>query len=436
MNNPAPRAYPELRSGLPEPRRPISFVCLRYSSQFEHNIIKSEAVIDPMNEFIVVDNPANVFFDTLGQAILSGLKHASHDLVLIVHEDLLLRPGWQAQWEQSLASLEAVDPDWGIVGVLGWDAEGELQGHNGGPWGVNNTMEDKDFLPVSRIDEQLIAFRQSRAPRPDPNLPSIHNVGRDLPRQAAAAGAGTYVVNAPPIHKYADGAGAPVLGPKKKRPGPKKASPLTAWRDVSDEFLRAKWEGAAFDAKAKSMTATQEAILSSPDVLIAPAGATQAGWDGSPVDPGESFVAAMYRTILRRHRCPDRIQMSANTGDLRQSARRLLKQRGWPDRWAFHVRGSELAIADILAAFPEARIRAAHDPFVTTGDELELADRLADPIYQTLCREAYDWSGKTRQSILDDGAEARAAVVAAFRTHIVAEQQARAEAEAGSREGT
>lgn len=425
------RDYPSIRQGLPPPRRPISFICLHYSDEFEHNILKSDCVHDPLNEFIAIENPANAFYDTLGQAMRAGLARASHDLIAAVHEDLLLLPGWQAQLEQSLAALEAVDPDWGVAGAIGWDEGGAMQGHNGGPWGVNNSFAEADFIPVVRIDEQIILLRQSSGIAFDPALPSIHNVGRDLPLQANAIGRRTYVVNAPPIHKFADETGSPVLGPRRKnRDGPKTASPHTAMRDCSDEYYRVKWGlpmKRAGQSKPRALDPGREAVLFAPTILVAPVGTIGPNWDGVPVASDGGFASAVFRTIVRKHRCPDPRQSEASIGDLRASAFSLLKRSGWPARWAFCVPGSELALDILLEAFPSATVVMPAAEGATTVEEEAACAALDSPIHQTLCRAAYDHMGLARETMLAEAGPVRARRVAAYRAAMVAEQAGRME---------
>src|SRR6187401_1480814 len=68
-------------AGGRKPQRPISFVTVHYSGDIEHNLFASECVADSFNELIVVDNRENLFFPTLGQALLHGMDQARNELV-------------------------------------------------------------------------------------------------------------------------------------------------------------------------------------------------------------------------------------------------------------------------------------------------------------------------------------------------------------------
>ena len=140
------RNYPKITKNLPPPTRPISFICVKFSDEFQHNIVTSESIHDNLNEFIVVDNRSDIFFQTLGQAMYTGIIQAKNDLLVIVHEDVVLQPGWQAMFEKSLKELEQHDPDLLVVGLVGWDKDKNLVGHKSDPHRFRNTFGDKSLL--------------------------------------------------------------------------------------------------------------------------------------------------------------------------------------------------------------------------------------------------------------------------------------------------
>ena len=75
--------------------QPISIVTVAYSNALDYNLLRSECVADPANQVIVVDNAFNLFFESLGLAITAGLTKVRHDIVVFVHEDVLLPNHWQ-----------------------------------------------------------------------------------------------------------------------------------------------------------------------------------------------------------------------------------------------------------------------------------------------------------------------------------------------------
>ena len=287
------RKYPEIDKKFTAPTCPISFVCVKYSNEFEHNILKSECIHDKLNEFIVVDNTCNLFFSSMVQAILEGTSKAKHDLVIVVHEDVVLLPGWQAMLENSLHALEKQDPDWVVAGTVGWDIDGAIQGHSSDPHFFRNTLLEHSFTEATRIDEQVLILRKSKGFLFDPDLPSIHHVGRTLPLEAEKRGLKAYVVNAPSIHKYADENGKLIqTANDSSKIQHRQRLGYLADRACADEYVMNKWK--KIDVKSilvhkqpgpwgharppkflkneTPLTKTQQDILSAPIILLAKGG--------------------------------------------------------------------------------------------------------------------------------------------------------------------
>ena len=80
----AERRYPDFENNLHRARRPISFVCVHFSADFDHNIMASPCVHDPVNELIVVDNREGVQFARLGEALQQGIAKARHEVDALV----------------------------------------------------------------------------------------------------------------------------------------------------------------------------------------------------------------------------------------------------------------------------------------------------------------------------------------------------------------
>src|SRR5580765_3178851 len=186
---------------------PISFVTVHFSGDLAHNLALSECVHDPRNQFVVVDNRNNLLHATLGAAFEHGIAQARHELIAVVHEDVLLLPGWQPAAERALAALETHDPHWAFAAVAGWCADDAPKGHWSDPHGYFDHMQADAFAEVDRFDEQVILFRRDGRIPLDALLPSIHNIGRDLVRSADARGRRSYVINAATVHKFADADG-------------------------------------------------------------------------------------------------------------------------------------------------------------------------------------------------------------------------------------
>jgi hypothetical protein len=403
----------------PAPRRPVSFVTVWFSDEIHHNVEKSPCVHDPMNEFIVVDNRGNAFHDNLGRAMVEGLARARHDLVAFVHEDVLLTEDWQGAFETSLAQLERIDPQWGVVGTIGWTAgrrgRREWHGHCSDPHDYfRNLTADDPFRRVDALDEQVVVLRRS-APVPlDPDLPSIHNIGWDLGLQAGRQGRRVYVVDAPTIHKFADDQGRPILRAEDS-PKIRNRSTLAYLSDkeFSDRYFRVKW---GLPAPGPALARRRRRRVPPPVVLVGRGGggsrllsvlARDLGiFIGSDVNrTGDSLemVSSVYQGVLARLRGHASWQWAAVPGDILAAAQGLLQRARYPHPWGFKVPESILILDAIGQAFPDARyLHLIRDPLGTCLRRTHMTARLDNPIGQATLPAAYQHFGRSPAEILVD----------------------------------
>ena len=397
------------------PRRPLSLVVVHYCDDVFHNLMRSPSVSEPLNELVVVDNRGNLHYDTLSQAIAAGLARERQELVAVVHAGVLLPAGCPQALEASLDALERVDPEWALAGSAGWREDGSLAGHYSDPSDYVQRFAGRRFEPVARIDEQLMVMRRSRPLPLDLALPSIHNLGRDLPMAARAQGRRTYVVDAPTIHKYADADGRPILC---RADSPKiQARSGFAWRAdhaCSNDYFQRKWQP---DARpAPRAVATTSPALDQPLVLLARGGsgsrllstlARDAGvFVGNQLNPAGDcleLVLPLYKCVLnRQHGHPD-WQCRAGVDELREAARAMHARGGAPVHWGFKLPESLLVLEDILAAFPQARfLHLVRDPLATSLRRTHMTSRLDNQIGQVALRAAYRHCARPLAAVFDD----------------------------------
>jgi len=425
------RQYPVLPATGAPSVRPVSFVVVRYSDDYFHNVLRSECVEDPLNQLITIDNRSNLFFDNLAQAINAGLNQAKHELIAVVHEDVLLPRGWQQRLERSLADLEKADPDWGVLGSVGWTLEGVAEGHWSDPHGYANTLEEKSFEAVDRIDEQLMILRRSRGLQLDRLLPSIHNIGRDLPATLRKRGLRTYVVNAPTIHKFADAAGNRI---ERVEDSPKiQARELPSFvADMAccDEYLHWKWKESrpeGFqepDWVEEGLRPDVLSVLSQPIVLLARGGSGSRllswlaegagvflGNDVSATGDAMEMVQDLYMGVLNTYRERASWQRQRVVPRIRRAAARML-ERAAPIQapWGFKLPESMLLMAEIRQAFAGARyLHLIRDPLTTCLRRTHMTARFDNVIGQVAIRAAYRYCGRNLEQSLEDSPALRMA---------------------------
>jgi hypothetical protein len=414
-------------------QRPISFVCVRYSDEFLHNANRSECVHSGLNEVVVVENQGNVSFENLSSALIDGLSRCSHDLVAILHEDVLLPRGWQGTLEYSLKALEKEDPDWGLVGSVGWSKDGLLRGHWSDPNGYRNELRGDQFCEVFRLDEQILILRRGSPLKFDPLLPSIHNIGHDLALKVRSLGHRTYVVDAPTIHKYADVQGKIITLPSdSEKIRGRSTFTYCADRAVSDAYIRHVWPGEALvgvnppvtTARLRAAGHGRREVGPGPIVLLARGGGGSRllsglaedlgiflGNDLNPAGDSLDLVLPIYELVLTKLRRHVGWQLERCRTELRSAAQGMVQDSQPRALWGFKLPESILVIDEILTVFTGARVlHMVRDPLATCLRRTHMTARLDNAIGQAALVAAYKALGYSPRKILEDSDRLRMAI--------------------------
>ena len=187
---------------------PISWiVALNDWPETQHNFLASPVARRSEHQLILVDNSDNARFSSISRLYAETFAEAAHDLVVFVHQDLYLPPGWERRFFRGLELLDELDPRWGVVGPVGVlpHVRGErkqLRGHWCDPSGYHRMGP----LPheVESLDEQLLAVRRGSGVLFDPDLPGFHCYGIDLSLAAREKGRKTWALDCFAWHKFKD----------------------------------------------------------------------------------------------------------------------------------------------------------------------------------------------------------------------------------------
>jgi len=74
-------------------------------------------------EFIKIDNTDNQMFKSAAEALNYGIRKASNDIVICAHEDMQ----FGKNWFQDFIKQECRLKDWGALGVVGWEFDGQMR---------------------------------------------------------------------------------------------------------------------------------------------------------------------------------------------------------------------------------------------------------------------------------------------------------------------
>jgi hypothetical protein len=134
-------------------------------------------------------------------ALNAALDRAEAPYVLLVHQDVYLPAGFAARLAKEISTVEAVDPDWAVAGVIGLDARDVAHGQT---WSSGRAcvvgIQSQYPALVETLDELLLLVRRASGVRFDENLPGFHLYAADIVQTAKALGRKSYVLDLPVIH--------------------------------------------------------------------------------------------------------------------------------------------------------------------------------------------------------------------------------------------
>jgi hypothetical protein len=139
-------------------------------------------------------------YPSAASAYNHAIDEASNELIVFAHQDMIFPAEWLSDLARALHSLEALDPEWGVLGCYGVAADGTGHGfiYSPGPGVIGRPAA----LPVriQTLDEIVLIIRKSSGLRFDSNLPHFHLYGTDLCLRAAQWGLSSYALSAYCIH--------------------------------------------------------------------------------------------------------------------------------------------------------------------------------------------------------------------------------------------
>jgi hypothetical protein len=189
---------------LAHPIEPITFVVPVGNEEIYQNcFLSSPLFTEPCNRGLEFQILAQRGFKGAAAAFNDGLDKAKHDLIVFVHQDVILPVKWAERFVGQVNQLENSGVPLGAVGCIGCRSDGELAGH---VYHRERQLFPEHALParIQALDELLVAFRKSSGLRFDHALPAFFGYAPDICMEAAVRGLQNFVVDAPCIHETAD----------------------------------------------------------------------------------------------------------------------------------------------------------------------------------------------------------------------------------------
>ena len=178
-------------------QNPITFVlAVNNRAILENNFLASPCLRLPHPHEILLQEG----YSSASKAYNAAIDRSSNDLIVFVHQDIILLESWLSQFEEALALLEECDPNWGVLGCGGTAQNGQGCGHlySSGLGVLGKPFEGPTTVRV--LDEIVLILRKSSGLRFDDSLPHFHLYGTDICLRAEAAHKKNYVIPAFCVH--------------------------------------------------------------------------------------------------------------------------------------------------------------------------------------------------------------------------------------------
>jgi Glycosyltransferase like family len=139
-------------------------------------------------------------FASAAKAYNNAIEKSHNELIVFIHQDMLLPESWLTDLQKALTYLEVEDPQWGVLGCSGMTTNDGGRGYvYSSGLGILGEPFEKP-IPVSTLDEIVLIIRKSSGLRFTDSLPSFHMYGADICMAAAKRGMRSYAISAFCIH--------------------------------------------------------------------------------------------------------------------------------------------------------------------------------------------------------------------------------------------
>lgn len=175
----------------------MTIVCAVSDTQIlNENLLASSFLIEnPDHQLVALRNSSSA-----ATAYNQAIREAENNLIIFAHQDLFFPPSWLSELENALNQIEAVDPNWGVLGVWGVAKTGQTWGHvYSTGWGVIGKPFPRP-MEVQTLDEIVLILRKASELWFDERLPHFHLYGTSICLSASELGLKCYAIPAFCIH--------------------------------------------------------------------------------------------------------------------------------------------------------------------------------------------------------------------------------------------
>ncbi len=177
---------------------PVTFVVPvpRVGDEVRQNFLLSPCLNSAAGHQLLIQEA----YSSAAEAYNDAIDRSVNDLMVFVHQDVVLPFTWMSQLRLALKELDVMDPNWGVLGCYGVRADASHVGYLYSPGvGILGTPFSSP-TPVQTLDEVVLILRRSSGLRFDEGLPHFHLYGSDICLRAAKRGSLSYAIPAFCVH--------------------------------------------------------------------------------------------------------------------------------------------------------------------------------------------------------------------------------------------
>lgn len=165
----------------------------------KNNLLASPCLVQPHPHQILIQEG----FTSATKAYNHAIEKSDNDLIVFVHQDVILAEQWLSDLQRAIECLDEDDPEWGVIGSYGENLHENGRGYiYSSGLGIMGRPFERP-AQVQTLDEIVLILRKSSGLRFDESLPHFHMYGVDICMAAEEAGRKNYAISAFCIHNTA-----------------------------------------------------------------------------------------------------------------------------------------------------------------------------------------------------------------------------------------
>ena len=145
-------------------------------------------------EYLYINNSRGNKYDAF-ESIRLFLARSQGDFVILCHQDIVLMDDSAEKLNELIAEVDAIDPNWAILGNAGGVSFGRLAIRISDPHGENMSLGGPFPRKVVSLDENFLLIRRIANLGTTAGMTGFHLYGTDLCLCAIDSGYSCYVIN-------------------------------------------------------------------------------------------------------------------------------------------------------------------------------------------------------------------------------------------------